>query len=118
MNNIFKTALLWLPSVLLALIFVSNALHKILDSDQTDKIINNSTVLISTGIFLLLATALFLYNKTIYIGTVLLVLYMTLIIGIHMYKGKPFEVAALIVIATIFAAYIRKPKEFHQKQKL
>ena len=81
-----------------------------------DKIITNSTVMITSGIFLLIATALFLYNKTILIGTALLALYMTFIVFIHMYKGKPYEVTILIVMATIFASYVRKPQLFHQKQ--
>ncbi|GAL61769.1 hypothetical protein JCM19300_1592 [Algibacter lectus] len=41
---------------------------------------------------------------------------MTLIVCIHMYKGKPYEVAILIVMATIFAAYIRSPLTFQQKR--
>ena len=115
-NKIFKTLLIWLPSVILTLFFIPNALNKILHSNQMDKIVTNSTVIIATGIFLLIATALFLYNKTILIGTSLLALYMTFILFIHMYKGKPHEVAILIVIATIFASYIRKPQLFHQKK--
>ncbi|WP_242670040.1 hypothetical protein [Gramella sp. KN1008] len=83
-----------------------------------DKIVTNSTIMISTGIFLLIATGLFLYNKTILLGTTLLALYMTFIVFIHMYKGKPYEVAILIVMATILASYMRKPKIFHQRQEL
>ncbi|TPN87599.1 hypothetical protein [Aquimarina algicola] len=111
-NKILKTILTWLPSVILTLFFIPNALDKILHSNQTEKIIANSTVMITTGIFLLVATIMFLYNKTILIGTFLLALYMTLIVCIHMYKGKPYEVTILIVMATIFASYIRKPKLF------
>lgn len=118
MNKILKTLLIWLPSVIITLFFIPNALDKILNSNQTDKIVANSTILIATGIFLLIATALFLYNKTILIGTTLLALYMTFIVFIHMYKGKPYEVTILIVMATIFASYIRKPKLFNQTQKI
>lgn len=82
-----------------------------------DKIITNSTVIIIVGIILLIATALFLYNKTIIIGTTLLASHITCIVFIHMYKGKPFEVVTLIVVSTVFAAYLRKPQLFHQKQK-
>lgn len=113
--KILKTYLIWTPSVIITLFFIPNALNKILHSNELDKIVTNSTVLITTGIFLLIATALFLYNKTILIGTTLLALYMTIIVFIHMYKGKPYEVAILIVMATIFASYIRKPQLYHQR---
>ncbi|MEE9440282.1 MAG: hypothetical protein V3V14_14850 [Saprospiraceae bacterium] len=112
-NKIIKKVLIWLPSVIIALFFIPNALGKILYSNQLDKIVTNSTVIITTGIFILIATILFLYNKTIIIGTTLLSLYMTFIVLIHMYKGKPYEVAILIVMATIFSAYIRKPQLFN-----
>lgn len=97
-------------------VFYTNALNKILHYNQTDKIVANSSVMIITGLFLLIATALFLYNKTILLGTSLLALYMIFIVLIHMYKGKPYEVTILIVMATIFDAYIRKPLLFHKKQ--
>ena len=117
MTKILKILLTWLPSVIITMFFIPNALDKILNSNQTDKIVANSTIMIATGIFLLVSTAMFLYNKTILIGTTLLALYMTFIVFIHMYKGKPYEVAILIVMATIFASYIRKPQLFHQKKK-
>lgn len=116
MNKILKTLLTWLPSIIITLFFIPNALDKILNSNQTDKIVANSTIMITTGIFLLISTALFLYNKTLLIGTTLLALYMTFIVFIHMYKGKPYEVTILIVTTTIFAAYIRKPEIFHQSK--
>ncbi|WP_282068767.1 hypothetical protein [Olleya namhaensis] len=112
MSKNLKTLLTWLPSLVITLFFIPNALDKILNSNQTDKIVANSTIMITTGIFLLISTILFLYNKTILIGATLLALYMTFIVFIHMYKGKPYEVTILIVMATIFAAYIRKPKYF------
>ena len=118
MNKILKILLMWLPSVIITLFFIPNALDKILNSNQTDKIVANSSIMIATGIFLLASTAMFLYNRTILIGTTLLALYMTFIVFIHMYKGKPYEVAILIVMATIFASYIRKPKLFLHKQEL
>ena len=117
MNKILKTLLTWLPSVIITLFFIPNALDKILNSNQTDKIVANSTIMITTGIFILISTILFLYNKTILIGTTLLALYMTFIVFIHMYKGKPYEVTILIVMTTVFAAYIRKPKIFHQSKE-
>lgn len=117
MNKTLRILLMWLPSVIITLFYIPNALDKILNSNQTDKIVANSTIMIVTGIFLLVSTGMFLYNKTILVGTSLLVLYMTFIVFIHMYKGKPYEVTILIVIATIFASYIRKPKLFLQKQE-
>ena len=118
MNKILRTLLTWLPSVIITLFFIPNALDKILNSNQTDKIVANSSIMIATGIFLLISTAMFLYNKTILIGTTLLALYMTFIVFIHIFKGKPYEVAILIVMTTIFASYIRKPQLFHQKEEL
>jgi len=88
-KKIFTTILIWLPSVIITLFFIPNALDKILHSSEMNKIVSNKTILIITGLFLLIATA---------------------------YKGKPYEVAILIVMATIFAAYIRSPFTFQQKR--
>ena len=112
-QKVFSKILMWLPSLTITFFFIPNALNKILNSSQTDKIVANSSVMIATGIFLLISTALFLYNKTVLIGTTLLAFYMTFIVFIHMYKGKPYEVTILIVMATIFASYIRKPEIFN-----
>lgn len=98
--------------------FVLNAVEKIFKSNQMDKIVVNSSVIIIVGIILLIATALFLYDKTIILGTTILALYMTFIVFIHLYKGKPFEVAILIVMSIIFAAYLRKPQLFQQNQEI
>ncbi|MEP6262275.1 MAG: hypothetical protein ABJ092_11895 [Gillisia sp.] len=107
--------LIWIPSLVIAFYYIPNALDKLLDPNQTGKIVENAAVMITAGIFLLIATALFLYNKTILIGTSMLVLYMIFIVLIHMYKGKPSEIVILILMATIFASYIRKPQLFHQE---
>ena len=117
-GKILTRILIWLPSLVIVLFYIPNALNKLLDPNQTGKFVENSAVMITAGIYLLIATALFLYKKTILIGTSMLVLYMVFIVLIHMYKGKPSEVVILILIATIFASYIRKPQLFHQKQKL
>ena len=109
--------LMWLPSLILTLYYIPNALDKLLDPNQTGKIVENSAVMITAGIFLLIAIALFLFNKTILIGTSMLVLYMVFIVLIHMYKGKPSEVVVLILIATVFASYIRKPQLFYSRQR-
>ncbi|GEM_PF-630586 len=109
--------LIWLPSLIIILYYIPNALDKLLDPNQTGKIVENSAVMITAGIFLLIATGLFLYNKTMVIGTSMLVLYMIFIVLIHMYKGKPSEIVILILMSTIFASYIRNPKLFHQQSK-
>ncbi len=114
-KKILPTILTWLPSLIITLFFIPNALDKILNSNQTEKIVANSTLMMTTGVFLLIATAIFLYNKTVLIGTALLSFYMIFIVFIHMYKGKPYEVTILIVMATIFASYIRKPQFFATK---
>ncbi|MEM1135122.1 MAG: hypothetical protein AAGI07_04735 [Bacteroidota bacterium] len=110
MNKTLRILLMWLPSIIITLFFIPNALDKILNSNKTDKIVANSSVMIATGIFLLVSTAMFLYSRTILIGATLLALYMTFVVFVHMYKGKPYEVAILIVMATIFASFIRKPQ--------
>tara|TARA_R110000737_G_scaffold318653_1_gene329594 strand:- start:57 stop:419 length:363 start_codon:yes stop_codon:yes gene_type:complete len=111
-NKILKTILIWLPSVMITFYYIPNALNKLLEPNQTGKIVESSAVMITAGIFLLIATALFLHNKTIMIGTAMLTLYMIFIVLIHMYKGKPSELVILILMATVFAAYIRKPELF------
>ncbi len=116
-GEILNRILIWLPSLVIILYYIPNALNKLLEPNQTGKIVENSAVMITAGIFLLIAVALFLYNKTILIGTSMLVLYMIFIVLIHMYKGKSSEVVILILMATIFASYIRKPQLFHQKQE-
>lgn len=113
--KILRTVLTWLPSVMISMIFLQNGLGKIFHSNEMDKVITNNMLMIIAGIFLLTATALFLINKTMIWGTTLLAFYMTCIVFIHLSKEKPFEVAALIVLATIFAACIRKPHFFYQK---
>ena len=115
-EKILSKILMWLPSLIITLFFIPNALDKIFNSNQTDKIVANSTIIVATGIFLVISTALFLYNKTILVGTILLACYMTFIVFIHMYKGKPYEVAILIVMATIFASFIRKPNLYIQNK--
>lgn len=108
--------LTWLPSLAIILYYIPNAFDKLLDPNQTGKIVENSVVMISAGVYILIAIMLFLYNKTILLGTAMLVLYMTFIILIHMFKGKPSEVVILILMVTIFAAFIRKPTKFFQKR--
>ncbi|MDZ4148460.1 MAG: hypothetical protein U1C58_09270 [Flavobacteriaceae bacterium] len=117
LENTLSRILIWLPSLIIILYYIPNALDKLLDPNQAGKIVENSAVMITAGIFLLIATALFLYNKTMLIGTSMLVLYMTFIVLIHMYKEKPSEIVILILMATIFASYIRKPKLFHKQSK-
>lgn len=107
--------LIWLPSLVITLYYIPNALDKLLNPYQTGKIVESAAVMITAGIFLLTGTALFLYKKTMLIGTSMLVLYMIFIVLIHMYKGKPAEVVILILMATIFAAYIRQPQLFNRE---
>ena len=108
-QHFLKTILIWLPSLAICCFYISNALDKIINNNQADKVIENPLIMISTGTFLLIAVGLFLYRKTIHIGSLFLALYMTLIMCIHMFKGKPYEVTILIIMSTIFAAYIRQP---------
>ena len=112
LQNNLTQILTWLPSLAIALFYIPNGLDKLLDPHQTGKIVESSAVMITAGIFILVGTALFLYNKTILIGTSMLVVYMTFVVLIHMYRGKPSEVVILILVATVFAAYIRRPNWF------
>ncbi len=116
-DNTLSQILVWLPSLVIILFYIPNALDKLINHNQTGKIVESSTVMIIAGVYILIGIALFLYNKTILIGTSMLVLYMTFIVLIHLYKGKPYEIVMLILIATIFASYIRKPEMFHQNNE-
>ncbi len=111
-KKILSQILAWFPSIIIVLFFIPNALSKILYPSKMEKIVTNNIVIIIAGMYLLIAIILFLNNKTILTGTFLLTLYMTFIVLIHMYKGKPYEIAILIVMSTIFASYVRKPKLF------
>ena len=115
MENYLRPLMNWLPSIMVSLFFVKNTLEKILQPADAEKLVDNKGVMIMAGVFLLLATALFLYRKTLWVGAALLSLYMTLIVFIHLYKGKAFELTSLIVIGVIFAAYLRSPEFFHSK---
>lgn len=115
-HQLFKTIVLWLPSLIITLFYISNAFNKLLEPNQTGKVVENGALMFTAGVFLVVATVLFLYDRTALLGAGLLALYMTFIVTIHLYKGKPTEVAILIVMSTIFAAYIRTPKSFHKKE--
>jgi hypothetical protein len=114
-EGILSRILIWLPSLVILVFYIPNALDKLINHDQTGKIVESSAVMITAGVFILTGAALFLYNKTILIGTSMLVLYMIFIVLIHIYKGKPSEIVILILMATVFASYIRKPNLFPQK---
>ena len=107
-------ALVWLPSVMISLFFVLNASEKILRPGELDKVITNEAMLITIGIIIWIAVILFLYNKTIIWGAFILTCYTAVVVFIHLYKGKSYEVLLLIMAATVFAAYIRTPKLFQQ----
>ncbi|MET3127488.1 glucan phosphoethanolaminetransferase (alkaline phosphatase superfamily) [Arcicella rosea] len=111
----FKTALIWLPSIIIALFFIQNAFEKIFQSNQISKLGLSNTSVIGVGIFLLIATTLFLFQKTVIIGASILASYMTFVVFVHINKGKPFLLTLLIVLVTIVAAYLRKTKLFSEK---
>ena len=111
----FVTALIWFPSILIAVFFIQNAFEKIFQSNEVSKLGLNSTSVILVGIFLLIATALFLIKKTVILGTAILASYMTFVVFVHINKGKPFLLTILIVLGTVFAAYLRRTKLFSQR---
>ena len=81
-----------------------------LDPHQTGKIVQSSAVMLTAGVFILTGLVLFYYHRTMLWGVTMLSLYMLPVIGIHLYKGKPAEVLMLILMSTLFAAYLRKRK--------
>ncbi|PQJ32783.1 hypothetical protein BST92_13020 [Nonlabens arenilitoris] len=107
-KNIVKTILLWLPSIPVIIFFVQNAFEKIIKHDQLDKIGTSPTLLITTGLVLLIAIGLFIYHRTILYGTLILSLYMTTIVVIHIHKGKGFYLTMLIIMGTLVAGWLRK----------
>ncbi len=109
------TLLTWLPSIGITSFFIPNAMNKILHPHQTEKIITNPTLMLGVGLLLLVATILFLYKKAAIIGAAFLAFYMSTIVCIHLYKGKPAEIAMLLVVAIVFAVYIRIPEVFTPK---
>lgn len=111
-----KIGLIWFPSLIISVFFVLNATEKMFYPAELDKVIKNSTILIGVGSILLLATILFLIDKTMIWGTMILALYMCCITFIHIAKGKPFEVAMLIVVSVVFAAYLRQPWLFNTNE--
>ena len=112
-----KTALIWLPSIIIALFFIQNAIEKIFQSNQISKLGLSNTSVILVGIFILIATALFLFQKTVIIGTSILASYMTFVVFVHINKGKPFLLTILIVLVTIIAGYLRKKMLSSEKIK-
>jgi hypothetical protein len=114
-SKTMKTALIWLPTIPVVSFFIQNAFDKIINSSQSDKFVSNSSILILTGVVLLVATGLFLYEKTIIIGTAILAIYMTIVVFVHINKGKPFVLTIMIVLLTIVAGYIRTVKLDNKK---
>jgi hypothetical protein len=106
----FETALTWLPSILVAIFFIRNAFEKIFQSDEISKLGLGTASIILVGVGLLVATALFLVQRTVIIGTVILAAYMAFVVVVHFIKGKPFVLTLVIVLVTVFAGYIRKTK--------
>lgn len=107
-QNLITNILKWLPSILVAIFFVQNALEKIIHSTTLDKAGLSPTQILLVGIILLVATALYLTDKTMIIGTILLALYMTSVTIIHFNNGKPYIIASQIVVAILYGAYIRQ----------
>lgn len=110
-----KSALIWLPSIVLALIFIENGCQKVFNPIGVGKIIDNPVVLTSVGLILIVSAILFILPRTMLIGASVMALYMTMITFIHLMKGKSFEVTAMIVVGVAFASFIRKPELFQSK---
>ena len=107
-----ETSLIWVPSILIAIFFIKNAFEKIFQSNEITKLGLNNTSIIFVGILLLIATALFLMQRTLILGAAILALYMTFVLVVHIYKGRPFILTLFIVLAILVACYLRKAKPF------
>ena len=111
-KKIFETTLIWVPSILIAIFFIQNAFEKIFQSNEITKLGLNNMSIILVGIFLLIATILFLMHRTLILGTTILASYMTFVLIVHIYKGRPFFLTLLIVLAILVASFLRKSKLF------
>ncbi len=100
----------WLPSILVAIYFIQNAVEKIVMSTELDKAGLSPTQIFIVGIILLVATALYVIDKTMIIGSTVLALYMISVVCIHFNNGKPYIIASQIVLAILYGAYIRRMK--------
>jgi hypothetical protein len=107
-KNWIHTIIIWLPSALVTLFFIQNGIEKILKSTELDKVGLSSTQILIVGVILLISTALYLIDRTMILGTVILMLYMAGIVVVHIQKGKPFIITGLIVIAIGYGAYMRR----------
>lgn len=107
-QNWVQTIIKWLPAMLVSIFFVQNAFEKILKSTELDKAGLSPTQILITGIVLLIATALYLIDKTMIIGTVILMLYMISVVFIHFNNGKSYIIASQIVLAIAYGAYMRR----------
>jgi hypothetical protein len=115
-NKTAVTILKWLTSIGIAVFYILNAVEKIFQSNEITKPGFSNTIVILVGIILLVAVALFLINRTLIIGAVILASYMTFVVFVHIKNGKPFLLTSLIVLVTIFAGYLRKNELFTKKK--
>jgi hypothetical protein len=106
-KNWIKTLVVWLPSILVAIFFIQNAIEKIVKSTELDKASLSPTQIMIVGMVLLVATTMYLIDKTLIIGTVVLALYMISVVIIHFNNGKPYIIASQIVLAILYGAYMR-----------
>lgn len=117
LEKIVKTILTWIPSLIVSVFYIQNAIDKMFKTEALDKVVKHPIILMGVGGVLFIANLLFLINKTILWGASILALYMFCIVFIHINKGKPFEGAMLITMCTVFAAYIRQPEVFKLNEK-
>jgi len=109
-SNILKCTISWLPTIPVVFFFLQNALEKVLYPGQLDKMGLSENALILIGVTLMVATVLFLFERTVLIGTLILATYMSIIVFIHALEEKPFLIAILIVLLIILAGFVRMPK--------
>ena len=65
-ERILKTELVWLPSIIITMFFIPNAIEKIFQSNQMDKIVTNNVALITIGIILLIERFYFCLIKPLF----------------------------------------------------
>ncbi len=102
-QNLGCTILRWLPSILVAIFFIQNGLDKIINAATLNKAGLSPAQILTVGIILLIATGLYVIDKTMITGTIILALYMTSVVFIHFNNGKPYIIASQIVLAILYA---------------
>lgn len=103
----------WLLSGIVSLIFVGSGFFKLSGTDGTAEMAKNlggQSNLIILGVLELFITALFLYNKTGVIGTLLMVAYMGGAMAVHFISGQSMGIVLVAQVLIWVASLVRFPE--------